>query len=324
MNKLIVIFLSLLTMLFFTLPACQRIEFETESGCRAIFTAGGLTQPQQNEAYPGYKMVRFKGEEDLKEMSVVFVEEKRNRTRILRHHLREGTTETLLKRKEQIHTMDYSVSGDVAFTFEQRLFLLPNGESSPEEVVTNQPVGNIKWRWQGDDLFCQTSQFSLMVIDRAGSVQDEYQFVTPILDFWASEDLLIIANLDSITAYNLSDQIPQWSFSVEEYFEGLGTVAQISSNGICVSGRVGPQGMLSEVLFSTPESVFSYDLASGEIQSFWEQYECYVMEPGLFTSALGTHFTTTLSRVLLNGRNEKQFGLLVMQPEGPNEQILFP
>ena len=304
--------------------ACQRYEFETESGCRAIFTAGGLTQPQQNEAYPGYKMVRFTGEGNPEAMSVVFVEEKRNRTRVLRHHLHEGTTETLLKRDDQIHTMDYSVSGHLAFTFEQRLFLLPSSGSSPQEVPIDQPVGNIKWRWQGEDLFCQTSQFSLMVIDQAGNVQDEYQFVTPIYDFWANDDLLMIANLDSITAYNLSDQIPQWSFSVREYFEGLGTVAQISSNGICVSGRVGPQGMLSEVLFSTPESVFSYALASGEVQSFWEQYECYVMEPGLFTSALGTHFTTTISQVQLNGRNEKQFGLLVMQPEGPNEQILFP
>ena len=302
--------------------ACQRYEFEDVSGCRQLFTAGGIIQPTLEEVYPGYKMIRFTGDAAIDEMSVVFVEEKRNRTRVLRHHLREGTTETLLKRDEQIHTIDYSASGHLAFTFEQRLFLLPNGESSPDEVVTNQPVGNIKWRWQRDDLFCQTSQFSLMVIDQTGNVQDEYQFTTPILDFWASDDLLIIANLDSITAYRLPGRLPQWSFPVGEYFEGLGTVVQMSSHDIGVSGRVNAEDVLSEVLFSTPEAVWAYELASGEVRSLWTQYECYVMEPGLFVSPLGTHFATTLS--FTHHITEKQFGLLVMQPEGPNEQILFP
>ncbi|MCB0853906.1 MAG: hypothetical protein KDD63_16890, partial [Bacteroidetes bacterium] len=306
----IILSLTLVFLLLFS--ACKKAV--NESFCENYFTAYVVPQPFVEEVYPGYKIPHFI--DDSKQTIFCFLE-KKEKSQVIRYDLNKDKTKVLFEQKEPIEHIAYSSAGDIAFIHDSKTYVLTGDATEPAQLQTSVEFGQIKW--YGDKLIGQTDLGSLVVMDQQGNISQQWNLLTPIYDYWANDSFLITANTDSITAFKTSDLSYQWSFLTQSFFEDLGTVVYMSNNTISVTGKYDPLEGLSDVVFSTPDQMYKYNVLSKEIISLWERRDCYVLEHGLSVSPDGNRIVTTISTVY--SITQKQFGLMLLDMEG-NWEIL--
>ncbi|MCB0843980.1 MAG: hypothetical protein KDE26_12060, partial [Bacteroidetes bacterium] len=273
--------------------------------CEDYFSAFAVAQPAIYETYPGYKMARFAGDS----VGTIFsIKEKQSKSQVVKYRIENKKTKVIYEQKDQIQVFDYNTSGDMAFIHKQKLFVLPKGESNSIEVPFPEDIGFVKWN--GEKLICQIDQGVLVQLDQQGNLSHKWNLLTRATDYWANDSILIIANIDSITAYSLPDLNYQWSFQTRPYFENLDNVIFLSEHTISLAGIGNTANGLSKVIFSTPDQVYVYDVNSKEVMSLWEKMECYILEPGISISPDGNQIVVTISTIY--SITQKQFGLMLL------------
>jgi hypothetical protein len=280
------------------------------------YTATGVVDSGTGELYPGCKMARFTTSE---EPTIVFVQETKNKSRVMKRSLDRGGNKKIFESEEKIQTFDYSTTGDIAFTHDWGLYLVEKGDEEAIEIPFFINLGYVKWR--GDKMVCQAGQGLLYEIDKQGNQTSQWDLQTIATDYWASDSTLIVGNKDSITVLSLPDLAFQWSLPTSEYFDDLGNVIYETRHIISVVGKYSPEQGLTEVFFSTPDQVYNYHLESKVVTSIWQQQECLIVEPGISISPDGNYVIVTVSTQYKSPMLHKRFGVMKIGLDGEWEVI---
>ncbi|MEL6696534.1 MAG: hypothetical protein AAFP89_09830 [Bacteroidota bacterium] len=311
------------------LLSCREEKFEEATFCRQYFTANSVIQPLVRAVYPSYKMARFSHEEEL---TVVFVKQTARKTEVIKHEVESGKSKVLFKRKDPISTFDYSVSGDIAFTSGWDLFVVSKNEEEEMMVPLPYDIGMAKWVGESGQLICQTAPQQLVLLDENYQELRSWSFPFRIIDWWADDSTLIIADIDHMVGYSLPDGVQLWDYNIDPFYqtEDLGTAIFMSSNGVSLSAGYGLDEKVNRIYLSTPTHIYAFDFEDGQIKpnetyfEFWERYDCYVTEPGLdvsFKSDFSIHVLSTISEV--HSIDRKQLGVVIMNSYGEQERILM-
>lgn len=242
------------------LATCQRVSIEEAPDCGSfVKRAAGYTGFPPEERFPYYRSARFTSDSLRDEERIVFLKETRNRTQIIRHRLSDDRTEILYKHDERIDQFDYSAEGDIAFTSEGKVFVIPASQAEPIPLESIGPVWNVKWR--GQRLLCQTAPNVLVEVDQSGQVifEQAWPEAWVVRDYWADDHMLLVANQDSALVYNLPDLTLLWKLALGECCEEVGGAYFYSSNQVSVAALTISDGELNAIFLSTPEILVRID-----------------------------------------------------------------
>ena len=296
--------------------SCRRPSNIDECQVALSRSDGGIIGTFTHEIYPGYKAARFSASE---ESTIYFVKEKEDKSLVMRRCIDKGGNKKIFESDEQIQTFDYSPTGDIAFIHKWKLYLVEKEKSEAVEIPFFMDIGYVKWH--GDKMICQADLGLLFELDKQGNQSYQWDLKTMAEDYWAYNSVLIVGNRDSITVLRLPDLTYQWSLPVNSYYKDLGNIKYETRHRISVTGKFDSETGLTDVFFSTPDQIYSYNLETQTVASIWQQQECLVVEPGISLSPDGNFVVVTVSTGYQRPLDHKRFGIMLVGMDGEWEVL---
>jgi hypothetical protein len=327
---------ALLLLAALCLTACNPFSFDppdTNAKCQRFVSTTGVSGVFIHDREVGYRLPRFLAGSSEE---IAFVKTGVSTHQILRLQLGSQQEEVLLESNQPIQDFDLGPNGEIAFVAagEVKVRLTPTG------TIQSVPFldGNRRVLWMDNSLLVLTKEWNVAKIDLNGqvlaTVSPPYIAGEAFRDYanWAKKDSILLFGRHKINQgetmlyrYSSLDFQLLDSLDISAYgnlWENSGTLSRNYLDLTYVSPDL--------AFLSRKSRLYRVNLNTKVVSPIWERTNCQVLESGISLSANGKRLVLGAVQILDDphqtgdGNGYAEFGILLLDINGENEEVLFP